>query len=49
MPNFSIGSIIDGILNNDDCDQQNSERNVVDPLRKMSIVYDEERERIKDT
>ena len=47
--NSSIGSIVDGILNNDDLGQQNSERNVVDQSRgteklhwKSSILDDEE-------
>ena len=49
LPNSSIGSIVDSILNNDDLGQQNSERNVVDQSRgtekshwKSSILDDEE-------
>ena len=30
LPNFSNGSLVDGILNSYDCGEQNSERNVVD-------------------
>ena len=29
LPNVSIGSIVDGILDNEVCEEQNSERNVV--------------------
>ena len=49
LPNFSIGPIVDGILNNDNLGQQNSERNMVDQRRgteklhwKSSILDDEE-------
>ena len=49
LPNFSISSIVDGILNNDNLGQQDSERNTVDQPRgteklhwKRSILDDEE-------
>ena len=49
LPNSSIGSIVDGILNDNDLGQQNSEWNVVDQSRgteklewKSSTLNDEE-------
>ena len=33
LPNFCIGSIVDGIFNNDNFGQQNSERNLVNQSR----------------
>ena len=49
LPNVSIGSIVDGILDNEVCEQQNSERNVVKQWRppeklhwKNSVLGDEE-------
>ena len=50
LPNFCIGPIVDGILNNDNFGQQNSERNLVDQSTgtekwrrnfKSSILHDE--------
>ena len=40
LPNSSIGSIVDSILNNDDLGQQNYEWNVVEQSRGREITLE---------
>ena len=56
LPNSSIGSIVDGILKEENLGQQNSERNVVDQSRGTETLHwksvrtrDEKKIKVKGT